>query len=360
MCAWLRFALSRGVWGVLAVMVLAGACGDGEPDAGPPTTPTVEVEVHFVNEQLGDPCGEVFPLPRTVPADDAVAETMAALLAGPTAEEEAAGYGGWFSQRTAGRLRSVEVVDGVARVDFDELAAVIPSASSSCGSAALLAQLDTTLRQFPEITDTRYSLNGDVEAFYEWLGYDAPQDGAAPPDPDGTPDPGLVTVEAIVAEVQRQLDAGVFLDPPGPPPAGAPRIVCADSGPVTRGDVFACASEPPTSDQEAGAFVFAVLDEEGTVAWDTATDIPDTTAGLLALYEAGPTGLYCRDLLAADAPYPFGAAGLDPATRYFWSVVYWFLEGQPDHMDSDSDGIPCETLHDADAVASVWSGGPTR
>jgi hypothetical protein len=38
--------------------------------------------------------------------------------------------------------------------------------------------------------------------------------------------------------------------------------------------------------------------------------------------------------------------------------VYWSLEGEPDRMDADLNGIPCETLYDADAVSSVVVGGP--
>ncbi|MEX2553572.1 MAG: hypothetical protein WD627_11300 [Actinomycetota bacterium] len=46
---------------------------------------------------------------------------------------------------------------------------MIPNASSSCGSAQLLAQLDGTARQFDEVDRTLYSINGDAGTFYEWL-----------------------------------------------------------------------------------------------------------------------------------------------------------------------------------------------
>jgi putative hemolysin len=132
------------------------------------------VELYFSNEGLGDPCGEVFPVVREVPADTPVVEAVTALLAGPTPEELAAGYGGWFSAETEGLLRSVAVADGTARVDFADLRSVIPNASTSCGSTALLAQLDQTLLQFAEIDATVYSINGSPEAFYEWLQYETP------------------------------------------------------------------------------------------------------------------------------------------------------------------------------------------
>lgn len=145
-----------------------GECVPGTDEA------MTTVEVHFANEELGDPCGEVFPVARQVPAGTAAVEAVAALLAGPTPDERAQGYGGWFSAETEGLLRSVGVSDGTARVDFADLRPVIPAASTSCGSTALLAQLDRTLLQFPEIDATVYSIDGSPEVFYEWLGYEAP------------------------------------------------------------------------------------------------------------------------------------------------------------------------------------------
>jgi hypothetical protein len=53
-------------------------------------------------------------------------------------------------------------------VDFKDLRDVIPNASSSCGSAGLLAQLDSTAMQFGA-TRTLYSIDGNPQTFYEWL-----------------------------------------------------------------------------------------------------------------------------------------------------------------------------------------------
>lgn len=94
---------------------------------------------------------------------------MRALLRGPTAAERRRGYGGWFSSRTTGMLRSVRIADGVAFVDFANFSRIIGNASSSCGSSLLLAQLDRTAKQFPTVCRTVYSFNGSVRAFYEWL-----------------------------------------------------------------------------------------------------------------------------------------------------------------------------------------------
>ena len=79
------------------------------------------------------------------------------------------GYQSWFSSATADLLVSVAVSDGTARVSFHDPRPIIPNASSSCGSGMLLRSLDATLLQFPGIERTRYSIEGDEAAFYEWL-----------------------------------------------------------------------------------------------------------------------------------------------------------------------------------------------
>ena len=91
---------------------------------------------------------------------------MAALLQGATAEELAAGYGGWFSPETGWSVESVTISDGVAYIDFAEDSPLIPNASTSCGSMALGAQLDSTAMQFPTVAKTMYSFGADQAAFY--------------------------------------------------------------------------------------------------------------------------------------------------------------------------------------------------
>lgn len=46
---------------------------------------------------------------------------------------------------------------------------IVPNASTSCGSALLLAQMNRTARQFPAVRRAIYSFDGDVGALYEWL-----------------------------------------------------------------------------------------------------------------------------------------------------------------------------------------------
>jgi hypothetical protein len=172
-----------------AVAGLAGGCGGPAPSASPtapsaspaspsagpsvpPTSPAAspaaEVRVFFVPGGA-DPCGTVSPVVRKVAGPVTAAIGLRELLAGPSADETAAGFTSLFGPATADALLDVVVVGGVARVSFRDLRQIIPNASSSCGSAALLGALDATLAQLPGIRGARYSFGGDEAAFYEWL-----------------------------------------------------------------------------------------------------------------------------------------------------------------------------------------------
>jgi hypothetical protein len=112
----------------------------------------------------------VVPVERSVRSSAQVTEAaLASLLAGPTEAERDLGYWSHFSAATAGRLNSVRVANDVAHADFRDFSQLIPNATSSAGSAALLAELDATLGQFGTAGITVYSFDGNVAAFYEWL-----------------------------------------------------------------------------------------------------------------------------------------------------------------------------------------------
>ncbi|MGW4213567.1 Gmad2 immunoglobulin-like domain-containing protein [Lentzea sp. NPDC004789] len=171
-------AATAVVLGLVAVLItLRGS--RTEPAAPTSTTPTsapasssagtTNLLVYFHRGTPGDP-GKVVAVPRSVPKTAAVATAaLNELLPGPTAAERADGYWSMFVPGTAHSLKSVRVADGVAHVDFHDFRNVIPNASSSFGSAALLAELDTTLRQFLTVKSTVYSFDGDVASFYQWL-----------------------------------------------------------------------------------------------------------------------------------------------------------------------------------------------
>ena len=126
---------------VLIVVLLIGigavASAASAPQAPPSTDGRVDVKVFAPRGGPGLSCVRVYPARRTVPTPSVLKGAMRALLAGPTAAERRRGYGGWFSSKTANRLRAVHIRSGVASVDFSDLRRVIANASSSCGSAWL-------------------------------------------------------------------------------------------------------------------------------------------------------------------------------------------------------------------------------
>jgi hypothetical protein len=63
------------------------------------------------------------------------------------------------------------------------------------------------------------------------------------------------------------------------------------------------------------------------------TSLPDTSAL--------PAGLFCRDLHARGYSYTD-------------AVSYWYLHGEPDQMDIDLNGIPCETVYPRSDVDNYW------
>jgi spore germination protein GerM len=144
----------------------------------PPSEDAVEVMVYLF-DPTPDPddfsCEAVEPVIRLVEPSELPAGAFDALLAGPTDEELEAGYGSWFSAETGWLVESVTISDGVAYVDFSEDSPLIPNASTSCGSMAMRAQLDSTAMQFPTVEQTVYSFGGDVAAFYHRLQADVPE-----------------------------------------------------------------------------------------------------------------------------------------------------------------------------------------
>jgi hypothetical protein len=166
-------------------LVLALACNQtADPEPAPTAEPTEEAtaqpspqaETVTIYLHSGNPndCAEVVPVERETGGRPTLFTGMQQLMFGPTDEEKAQGLGGWFSEDTRDYLISAERDGDVARVDFKDLREVIPNASSSCGSATLLAQLDSTARQFGS-SKTLYSINGDLDTFYEWLQMSTPE-----------------------------------------------------------------------------------------------------------------------------------------------------------------------------------------
>ncbi|CAN5882925.1 hypothetical protein BH23ACT12_BH23ACT12_06680 [soil metagenome] len=165
---------------LLLLLLVSVGCATPEPEPSSPVSPTSQpspqaetVKIFLSRPGTGD-CADVVAVEREVGGRNTLRNGMEQLLTGPTDQEKAAGLGGWFSESTADMLISAEREGDVARVDFRDLREVIPNASSSCGSAGLLAQLDSTAKQFGA-TQTLYSINGDLDTFYNWLQLSTPE-----------------------------------------------------------------------------------------------------------------------------------------------------------------------------------------
>lgn len=183
--ATLRPRMRAALLGVLVVALSTGSWASGSGASPKPmhtagaTATTAQaadphVRVHVFYGRSSQRCDAVVAVDRLVRPPRLLYGTMAALLRGPTNRERHAGLFSWFSAKTAGMLRSARISSGVAYVDFRDFSRIIPNASTSCGSAALLAQLDRTAKQFSTVQRTIYSFNGSRTAFYRWLQLDQP------------------------------------------------------------------------------------------------------------------------------------------------------------------------------------------
>jgi len=199
------------------------------------------------------------------------------------------------------------------------------------------------------------------ETAYDWddilavMAFDgAPYESPEPP-------PGA-TIGEIVADVRQRLQAAWDAESDHPEGVLGPfRVTCQDEATrVAMGDVFACAGVPQTEPDLAldpVGIVFVVVDDHGAVSAIWGTDVPDRTEVYREMFDEVGGGLTCRDLIDSDRGGYFSAYGGTPVGNYFHALLYWFLDGMPDRMDADRDGVPCRTLFPQDAIDSVWRGG---
>jgi spore germination protein GerM len=129
---------------------------------------TRAVEVYF-NTGDGTDCGQVSSFDRAGDATvDPAESAFRELVAGPTAEEEAAGASSFFSSATADAVLSTCLDAGVLTVDLADLSAEIPEAGTSCGSEAFLSSLNATAFQFVAVDRVRYLFGGSCNVFGEF------------------------------------------------------------------------------------------------------------------------------------------------------------------------------------------------
>lgn len=118
----------------------------------------------------GSDCAAVAAYEREVAATaDPVRAAFDELVGGPTQEEIDLGAASFFSPASAGTVRSADLRRGLLVVDFDDFRDQLANASSSCGSEQLLAELQATAFQFPQVERVRFEIDGSCDAFMNWL-----------------------------------------------------------------------------------------------------------------------------------------------------------------------------------------------
>lgn len=124
---------------------------------------SIKVKAFFGNSKK-DPgglyCNNSYPVERRVAKTDAVARAaLEELLAGPTLQEENAGY---FTSINQGvNIQKLSIDKGTASVDFNET--LEAAVGGSCRVAAIRSQITETLKQFSTIKKVVISIDGRTE-----------------------------------------------------------------------------------------------------------------------------------------------------------------------------------------------------
>jgi spore germination protein GerM len=148
---------------LLAIAPGAIGCGTAdEVEPGLVTVDSAEVRAPAAVDATSDAAD---PSP-----EDVLRAALDQLLRGPSDPQTQ--EHSWFSSATTRALRSVSVDSaGHATVDFEDLRALIPNASSSAGSALLLEELNTTVFSVEGVRSVDYLIEGSCDRFWEWLQY---------------------------------------------------------------------------------------------------------------------------------------------------------------------------------------------
>lgn len=132
---------------------------------------TMTVKVFFHPDKVDpewDDCTKVAPVTRTIPKTaSAATAALSELLKGPT-PDEAKDFSGFGPPETNGILKSVNVKNRTAYVNFTKLAfEQMGNATTSCGGG-FFSMVEATMMQFPTIKKVVYAVEGNTNDFYEW------------------------------------------------------------------------------------------------------------------------------------------------------------------------------------------------
>ena len=131
--------------------LLVAGCNEDESAPEPPPTGTMSTAVYFLRD------GKIAPVGREIPTSpDAEQATVAALLEGPTADEEADGLVDAIPDGT--ELLGLSIEDGVATVDLD---GTFDDGGGSASMQGRVAQVVATLTRFDSVEKVAFRLDGE-------------------------------------------------------------------------------------------------------------------------------------------------------------------------------------------------------
>ncbi len=132
-------------------------------DVFPDAAPTQIVKIFFNNVKF-DPgltdCSNVYAVNRSIKPTSAVAyAALEELFKGLTVKEKNLGY---LTNLNSGvKIQKLTIKNGLAKVDFS--AELEKDGGGSCRTAAIIAQIKQTLKQFSSVQDVIISINGQTE-----------------------------------------------------------------------------------------------------------------------------------------------------------------------------------------------------
>lgn len=131
--------------------------------AFPDVAPTQIVKIYFNNIKF-DPglmdCSNVYAVNRSIKPTSAVAmAALEELFKGPTINEKSLGY--MTNLNSGVKIQKLTIENGLAKVDFS--AELEKDGGGSCRTAAIIAQIKQTLKQFSSVQDVLISINGQTE-----------------------------------------------------------------------------------------------------------------------------------------------------------------------------------------------------
>ena len=131
------------------------------------------VSVFFNNSKYNpnsQDCSKVFAVKRSVKEqEDMITLVLNELFKGPLAEEKNKNYHSIFTENTKDILISAKKIDNTVYINLKDIRGIIPNANSSCNISHFFASVNSTLKQFGNINNVIFAIDGNPEIFYEWM-----------------------------------------------------------------------------------------------------------------------------------------------------------------------------------------------